>query len=273
MPEIPAAHKVKSIRREARGVFSIWLEGRIGETPCEPGQFIMVWLPGLGEKPYAVSYMDADSFAFTVKQRGPVSSKLAEIRPGEFLGVRGPYGRGYRLNERGILIGGSIGMATLALIADKYPQMPMMFGARSAEELIFTERYPKMRIFTDDGSAGEKGFPTAALPEMLKTAKYTTVYTCGPEAMMVRVFQICEEHKVECQASLERYMKCGFGVCGQCVCDSVLVCKDGPVLPSAALRTLTEFGKTALRKDGTRVDVREYAQERKLPEPESDGVT
>ena len=267
MAEIPVAHKVKTIRREARGVYSIWLDGRIEN---EPGQFIMVWLPGLGEKPFAVSYADDSSFAFTVKQRGPFSTKIGELRPGELIGVRGPYGRGYRLSERGVLIGGSIGMATLALIKDKFPAMPMLFGARNAAEVIYAERFPDMRVFTDDGSAGEKGFPTIALPDLLKTGKYATVYTCGPEPMMARVFQICEEHKVECQASLERYMKCGFGLCGQCVCDSVLVCKDGPVFPSAALRTLKEFGKTALRKDGARVDVREYAQERKLAEPASD---
>ncbi len=70
---------------------------------------------------------------------------------------------------------------------------------------------------------------------------------------MKKVFEICEEQEIECQASLERYMKCGFGICGQCCIDDIMVCKDGPVLNSEQLRKLTEFGVFERDKSGSKV--------------------
>jgi len=273
MAELPNVFRVESVQREAEGIATVWLAGDIR---YQPGQFIMVWLPRLGEKPYAISYLEGGRFAITVKKRGAFSGALTALRPGQLVGIRGPYGRGFRVQEppdtpaqmgpRGAIVAGSVGLATVALIKDRWPTMPLLFGARTAAEVHFTRRFPDMQVFTDDGSAGTRGFPTAALPGLLAQGKIDVVYTCGPEAMMVAVFRICEEHHVECQASLERYMKCGIGVCGQCVCDSLLVCKDGPVFPSAALRQMREFGHTALLKDGTRAPVDEFLRGRREPE-------
>ena len=83
-------------------------------------------------------------------------------------------------------------------------------------------------------------------------------FVCGPEIMMKCVFDICEEHKIPCQLSLERYMSCGFGVCGKCAIDDMCVCKDGPVFNSEQLRKLTEFGKFARLKSGKLVKLKEY---------------
>ena len=265
MTELPRACRVLSVESEGEGVSSLWLEGRIEYAP---GQFVMVWLSREGEKPYAVSYREEDRFAITVKQRGPVSALLARIEPGARIGVRGPYGRGFDLREKGCIVAGSVGIATVAAIKDMYPAMPLLIGARTAAELMYAERFGDMRIFTDDGSAGTKGFPTDALPELLDGGDIEVVYTCGPEVMMAAVFRICEERNLECQASLERYMKCGFGICGQCACDGLLVCRDGPVFSSGVLRKLSDFGRTALRKDGRRVSIGEYAQPGRHPEPE-----
>ena len=76
------------------------------------------------------------------------------------------------------------------------------------------------------------------------------------------VFDLCEKHGVECQAALERYMKCGFGLCGQCACGDQLVCQDGPVFGSAALRRMEEFGRSARLKSGRKVPLKEYADGR-----------
>ena len=267
MTELPRAFRVLSVQPEGEGVSSLWLEGRI---ECAPGQFVMVWLPREGEKPYAISCREEDRFAITVKQRGPVSTLLTRIEPGARIGVRGPYGRGFQLREKSCILAGSSGIASVAVIKDIYPAMPLFIGARTAAEVIYAERFPDMRIFTDDGSAGVKGFPTDALPELIDGGDIEVVYTCGPEVMMAAVFRICEERNLECQASMERYMKCGFGICGQCACDGLLVCRDGPVFNSGVLRKLADFGKAALLKDGRRVSIGEYAQPGRRTAPEPD---
>jgi dihydroorotate dehydrogenase electron transfer subunit len=76
--------------------------------------------------------------------------------------------------------------------------------------------------------------------------------------MIKAVFGICERRKVECQASLERYMRCGFGICGACVCGDQLVCKDGPVFKSEQIRKMKDFGKYAKLKSGKKAELKEY---------------
>ena len=121
-------------------------------------------------------------------------------------------------------------------------------------------RNKDLRLCTDDGSHGTKGFTTGLLGELLKNKKnkIKIVYTCGPEVMMKKVFDICNEHKVECEASLERMMKCGYGICGACMCSDKIVCIDGPVFNSEQLSKLGEFGKFARIKTGRKVTIQEY---------------
>ena len=84
------------------------------------------------------------------------------------------------------------------------------------------------------------------------------VYACGPEIMMYKVFELCETRGIPCQISLERYMRCGFGVCGACVCGKQVVCKDGPIFGSEALREMKDFNTRALLKSGREVDLSLY---------------
>ena len=117
-----------------------------------------------------------------------------------------------------------------------------------------------MQITTDDGSFGRKGFTTDILREVLenKKNKIKIVYTCGPEIMMKKVFEMCRKYKVECEASLERYMACGFGICGKCMVDDKILCVDGPIFNSKQLSQLLEFGNTARLKSGRKVSLKEY---------------
>lgn len=253
--EQPVMAEVVEVVEEASGLRTLWLDHAM---PFEPGQFIMVWIPGVDEKPYTVSAMTGGRLAITVRQRGPFSARLIELAAGDRVGVRGPYGHGFDRKPGGVILAGGCGIATVALLKDRLPETPMIFGAKSADELIFQERFPDMEICTDDGSAGFRGFPTEWLKKRLERGGVTTVYTCGPEVMMRAVFLLCESHGVECQAALERYMKCGFGVCAQCTCGDQLVCQDGPVFSSAALRGMDEFGRTARLKSGRRVTIQEY---------------
>ena len=76
--------------------------------------------------------------------------------------------------------------------------------------------------------------------------------------MIKKIFDICEKNKIELQASLERFCKCGIGICGSCVINDQLVCKDGPVFNSKQIRKLTELGKFARLKSGKKVPIKEY---------------
>lgn len=254
--EQPVMSRVLEVREEAHELATL----RLGiAMRIQPGQFVMLWIPGADEKPYTVSRTAPEWIEITVRKRGTFSSKLIEMKSGESLGVRGPYGRGYRPRPRGILVAGGCGLATVAPLKEMLPDTPLIFGAKSASELFFLDRFPGMQLCTDDGSAGKRCFPTDLLRPYLERGEVDAVYTCGPEVMMRAVFGLCEEFAVECQACLERYMKCGFGVCGQCTCGDRLVCLDGPVFLSDDLRRMTEFGKTARLKSGKTVTLKDYA--------------
>jgi dihydroorotate dehydrogenase electron transfer subunit len=127
--------------------------------------------------------------------------------------------------------------------------------------LIYEKEFKKLgcevKVATDDGSKGCKGFCTEPLEKMLKEHKVDCIYTCGPELMMYRIAEMARENKVDCQVSLERFMKCGFGICGQCCIDGtgLRVCKDGPVFEGKVALQHQEFGKYKRTASGIRVDL------------------
>ena len=151
-------------------------------------------------------------------------------------------------------------MSSVSTLIDKLKNPLIIYGARSKNHLIYLKRYKKnnLEIATDDGSSGFKGFNTVLLEKALKEIKIKQVYTCGPEVMMEKVFNICKKNKVECEASLERYMSCGFGVCGKCMVDDQIVCVDGPVFTSKQLLKMPEFGNSARLKSGRKISLQEY---------------
>ena len=113
----------------------------------------------------------------------------------------------------------------------------------------------KLHVATDDGSVGKKGYNTLILEELIankKGKKIGCVYACGPEPMMKKVSDICFASKVNAQISVERYMKCGFGVCGQCSVDpkGFRTCVEGPCVSNEVARSVVEFGKYHRDKTG-----------------------
>ncbi len=254
--EQPVMARVMEAQDDAPELRTLWLERKM---KFQPGQFVMIWIPELDEKPYAVSAQAPGHIAITVRKRGAFSTRLMEMRPGDQVGVRGPYGHGFVPKPDGAIIAGGCGLAMVATLKEAHPEMPLFFGAKTSDEVIFRDRFPDMEVCTDDGSTGYRCFPTDRLRPRLERGEFKTVYTCGPEVMMRAVFDLCEKHGVECQAALERYMKCGFGLCGQCTCGDQLVCQDGPVFDSKALRRMEEFGRSARLKSGQKVSLQDYA--------------
>ncbi len=238
------------------------------------GQFTMAWLPGVDEKPFAVSYYGDDFFGISVLARGQFTKQMHGMKVGDKVGIRRPFGKGYSIpdnvkngNGNACIIGGGCGMASLTTLIEEVQNnstrkgnITILNGATTKSTLLFGNRFKDTILFTDDGSVGEKGYPTDALEDLHKKHRFEIMYTCGPEIMMHKVYEFCKKNNIQCEASLERYMKCGIGICGQCVCDGQMVCKDGPVFDSEVLDTMPDFGSYSLLKSGQRVSIKEYGE-------------
>lgn len=217
-----------------------------------PGQFVMLWIPNVGEKPFSL----ADGDLILVKRVGYFTSRLFELEEGDCVWIRGPYGRGFTLKGKRIaLIAGGIGIPPLYALVKHYgnyfEKITLVYGAKSKGEfaLLDIEDYVDEIVFTtDDGSSGLKGFPTDVLRR--KRREFDYVYTCGPEIMMAKILEIMNFKNV--QVSAERYMKCGIGVCGSCALGKYLVCRDGPVFYGEELKG-TELGRFKRGPDGRTV--------------------
>jgi len=199
----------------------------------------MVWLPGLDEKPFSLARPAPATMA--IARVGPFSQAIHALRPGDRLWIRGPLGHPFQLPEsapgRLLLIGGGYGVAPLHFLAERaratgWP-VDMVIGARTAGDLVFVRRFEELgarvTLTTDDGSAGLWGAATDAAMRLLDEGRYLGVYACGPEPMLDAVERLAQARRLPAQLSYERYMRCGFGVCGSCAKEGWLVCKDGPV--------------------------------------------
>jgi dihydroorotate dehydrogenase electron transfer subunit len=218
--------------------------------PALPGQFVMLWIPGDDEIPMSLSYPEGPLGGVTVKAMGSTSRAIQELRPGDRIGIRGPYGRSFDLAPRRILIvAGGSGAAVLAPAAEAARQrgsaVDVALGAVTDRELLFRARFETMgsppEIATDDGSAGTKGFVTQVAERLLRDRPYDALWTCGPEVMMQRVAEMAEARGVPVFCSVERHMKCALGLCDACALGPWHTCVDGPVLAWEKLRTIPEF--------------------------------
>ena len=256
--DIPQMLEISKVVQEGKGQKSFFFKHHID---CKPGQFVMVWLPSIDEKPMAVSYLSKNEFAFTSQAIGEFTNVLDKFKKSDKVGIRGAYGNCFSAKDNACVVAGGVGMASLSTLIDVLRNPEIIYGARNKEHLIYLKRFINKRILvtTDDGSCGRKGFTTDVLDDILsKNKKIRIVYTCGPEIMMKKVFEICLKHKVECEASIERYMACGFGICGKCMINDKIVCVDGPIFNSKQLRNFTEFGYFARLKSGRKVSLKEF---------------
>ena len=261
--DFPKMVTVKKVFWENPSTFTLLLDVKLD---VKPGQYVMVWLPRVDEKPMSVTYSGKE-LGFTALVHGESTRRMSELKKGGLLGVRGPYGNAFEFGKakRALLVGGGAGVPPLAWLAEemarKGVKATFIMGARSKDHLMFERRIgrvAKLLVCTDDGSKGAKARTPELVEKLLGREKFDCVFTCGPEIMMKKVFDECEKRKVECQASLERYFKCAFGVCGQCCLDDKLVCVDGTVFGSAFLRTSKEFGKHTYARTGARITTEEW---------------
>lgn len=213
---------------------------------AKPGQFIMIWIPGMDEIPMSISGITETTKSITVKAIGEATRKLHEMVPGDRLRIRGPYGNGFNLDcGEKLIIGGGVGTAAVmpAIVATG---ADTIIAARSDKDVIMDEvassNSDNVWIATDDGSRGFHGNAVQLMKEKVAEKHYDCVLACGPEVMLYFTYKACQELGLKCQLSLERYMKCGAGVCGCCVMDDSRICRDGPVFNEEQISKLTEFG-------------------------------
>ena len=259
--EKPTMFRIERVVDEALDIKSFWFKGDI---KAKPGQFVMAWIPEVGQKPFGISYQEKGRFALTVRKVGPFTEKLFAMEAGGFVGIQGPYGRAFSgKGTKVALVGGGYGTAPLGFLAEelmgKGRRVFLITGAVTEKYILFRGRFKgkagsknlEMLCSTDDGSFGKHGFCTDHLEELLGKEKIDIVYCCGPEVMMRKVLEICSEKGVPAEFSMERYLKCGFGVCGSCSLDGTgwRVCKEGPVFTLEEMKQVTEFGKW--KRDGS----------------------
>jgi dihydroorotate dehydrogenase electron transfer subunit len=261
-------------KNEATGGYQVFsLLDREGPQP-RPGQFYMLSTEGhwdqRGGRPYlprAISVAESGPAAdgvrldFLIEGVGPGTERLAELVEGEGVWVNGPLGNAFAEPREvnpgaagAILVGGGIGIAPLALLRRRFSErgvpLRVLLGFRDQDHSGGLELFcgagrelcPEVRLASEDGHAGHRGYVTDLLATMLAgdDAASAVVYSCGPPAMLEAVRVLCAEHGVPCQLALESPMACGFGACFGCAVPMpeggyLRLCVDGPVLAGSAV--------------------------------------
>jgi NAD(P)H-flavin reductase len=258
-PLCPFPAVVRSIVPETRGVSTFHVEfsdsARQARYRVEPGQFNMLYIPGIGEVPISVSHLPGEGrgIGHTIRYVGRVTRVLETLRAGAVIGMRGPYGSRWPVEDaRGrdvILVAGGLGLAPLrpmitALLARRadFGRIVLLYGARQPADLLFTAEYAEwerrgleLRVTVDHADAtwdGNVGVVPILIRRLRIASAKTVVLVCGPEVMMrFSVAEVLADGVADRDVylSLERNMQCAVGLCGHCQLGPEFLCKDGPV--------------------------------------------
>jgi NAD(P)H-flavin reductase len=255
----PAVARVAGVHRETRDTWTLELAppAQQGAWQYRAGQFNMLYAFGIGEAPISISGSGRHdgTLLHTVRALGMVSSALARLKRGDSVGVRGPYGSAWPVEEAAgsdvLIAAGGLGFAPVrpvlhALVArrERYGKLILLYGTRSPEEILFRREIDAWRGRPDvdievtvdhaaGGWRGHVGVVTSLIPRAAFDPDHTVAMLCGPEVMMrftvaaLRAAGLADERMY---LSLERNMQCALGHCGHCQFGADFICKDGPVL-------------------------------------------
>ncbi len=263
-PMLPVLFEVERFRRELKDVFTLELKPPTGAFRFGAGQFNMLYPFGTGEVPISISGDPGDTgrLIHTVRAVGAVTDALGQLRPGDSVGVRGPFGTAWPVAEAEgedvVIVTGGIGLAPLRpaiyqILANRprYGKVAILYGARSSDEILFRRELEQWSARLDTyvdvtvdraspGWAGNVGVVTKLIGRTTFDAPHTVALVCGPEIMMRFTVDALNAAGVDDRriyASMERNMKCAVGFCGHCQFGSSFVCKDGPVFRFDKIRS------------------------------------
>ncbi|MFX1577640.1 MAG: dihydroorotate dehydrogenase electron transfer subunit [Promethearchaeota archaeon] len=255
----PIVGPIQQIREETPRTKTFILSAPEIARNAVPGQFLMVWIPGVDEIPMSISSTQKSPglIEFAAANVGKATAALHGMKEGDLLGLRGPLGHGFtipRSIDRGplLFVAGGCGSPPVSyateVVVKKGHEVHVALGATSRSELLFRERFEKnaqkVIIATDDGSDGIQGTAVDAATFLLDVdSRYAACFACGPEAMLTSLTELLANYPIPLQVSLERYMKCGVGLCGHCIIDNrgSRVCVEGPVFEAKTLKN-SDFG-------------------------------
>ena len=250
--------RVLAVEKETHDTFTLTVASADAEAlpPFEPGQFSMLYVFGVGELPISISGDpgDPERQVYTIRSVGQATHALVSRRPGDMIGVRGPFGVPWPVKAaRGkdvLIVAGGIGLAPLRPVIyhvlrnrDDYVRLLVLYGARSPRDLLYRKqlaewgRAPDTQVLVtvDYGGLswrGHVGVVTTLFRQLRLHPAETVAFICGPEVMMRYVVRQLEARGLapeDIYLSMERNMKCGVGFCGHCQLGPYFVCKDGPV--------------------------------------------
>ena len=254
---VPVPHRVTAVRRETADTTTIALAPLGGQPPpFAPGQVDMLYAFGIGEVPISISSGTRlqGRREYTIRDVGPVTHALTSVSVGSHVGVRGPFGRPWPLEDaRGgdvLVIAGGIGLAPmraaiLSLIDDRdaYDSLTVLYGARQPADILYEDQLERWRArpgvdvgvtvdVAGPGWHGDVGVVTGLIPAARVDLARATALVCGPEIMMRLTAEALLERGIPADrvfVTCERNMLCGVGTCGHCQLGPFFVCADGPV--------------------------------------------
>jgi len=262
--------RIVKAKVEARDVKTLYFRDDLC-SQAKPGQFIMAWIPDVDEIPLSISSASNGLASVTVKDVGEATHAISQMERGDILGIRGPFGSHFRImGKSALIVAGGIGAAPLLMLADRLlsrnVRVTFIEGAKTHSEIIFKDQLCFLRdkyglevIFaTDDGTYGLRGTAVDAAEEVLSKKRFDSLYVCGRESMIRKLYCLAEKYSIPMQASLERIMRCAIGICGSCVIGRYRVCRDGPVFDSSMLRdVMGELGRFKRNFRGEKVPVKD----------------
>ncbi|MBT4823892.1 FAD/NAD(P)-binding protein [Candidatus Woesearchaeota archaeon] len=248
---VPKKKKIIDFKRETSINFTLKLDWKVKH---DPGQFMMVGIPGIGECPISICSYSDQYVELSIREVGNVTKALGNLKKGGFVFARGPFGRGYPMHyfkgNNVIIVGGGCGIAPLKGVIEyitknrtDFKDVLLYLGYRSPDDVIFEEQLKSwekkfcLNVSYDKAPAkscydGKVGFVTELIRKSKFDNKNKIVFICGPPIMMETVINILKKKKFnndQIYISAERRMQCGGGKCGHCMIHGVYVCKDGPV--------------------------------------------
>lgn len=257
---VPFEAAIKWIKRETRDTATYALKIRNNDIQkayrFQPGQFNMLYFPGIGESAISISSGTSDhDLLHTMRVAGDVTTAISKLGAGDVIGVRGPFGRGWPMEEAEnrdlMIIAGGVGIAPLrSVIRHIYSSRKscpgkdiILYGVKTPKDIIFRDEFPRYRdvfqvLLTVDKAdpeeywKGEVGLVTKLLDKVDFKPLGTTVFLCGPEIMMqvtIRELLLRGVPGEKIFLSMERNMNCGMGICGHCLFGPKFVCRDGAV--------------------------------------------